>query len=267
MKKRSENAYDTLIKNNFHETVKDVGNVDYNVVGGLGLSAVLNAAKLDWDEHTVRLKPDAFLPCLRENGTVRDLDTLVQSSEADKIKAYRDTVDAVIGDEMVASVFGIEDYRHNRRGWFDFVGTRYIDDAGRLYWRTGGIETEIPSASLEPWQVERDGQVVCNILNPISQIGAYTNRSITGVRAKDEEKVDALRRVVMPNDKLKDIPAAYREQYFAFMEQSYKVSRARRLGWLGLKASTLRALEQQSWAERLAQGSLDGALSVLTGKK
>ena len=93
------------------------------------------------------------------------------------------------------------------------------DDKDRLFWRLSGIETQLPRASLDPWQIKRDDEVICNILNPVAQLGVYMNRSITGIRPKDEKKVDSLRQVIMPHGKIGDIPKDYLNQYYAFSEQ------------------------------------------------
>ena len=196
-----------------------------------------------------------------------EIDTLVQSTDKTVVKGCRQKISDAIGDKLVVSAFGLNPYEKNRRGIFDFVGDRYVDNEGRLYWRLGGIETEIPLESLDTWLVEQAGETVCAILNPVAQLGAYLNRSAAGLRPKDEEKVAALTSIVMPNDKISDIPAAYREQHLAFLEQSQKVAEARKkLGWFGLKAGLLSFLERQEWAVRLAQGELDGVLSGFVGK-
>ena len=266
MGKTSENVYSLLVARGFHDRMEDC-EVPYNVVGGLGLHAVTNAAEIDWDNHVVYLPGGVCLPCLRENGTVRDLDTLVQSTDKVVVKGCQQEMTDAIGDKLVISTFGLNPYEKNRRGIFDFVGDRYIDDEGRLYWRLGGIETEIPSSSLDQWLVKRDGETVCAILNPISQLGAYGCRSITGWRPKDKEKVEELIKVIMPNRKISDIPQDCRDQYYTFREQSKKVTEARKkLGWFGLKAGLLSFLERQEWAVRLAQGELDGVLSGFVGK-
>ena len=266
MGKTSENVYSLLVARGFHDRMEDC-EVPYNVVGGLGLHAVTNAAEIDWDNHVVYLPSGVCLPCLRENGTVRDLDTLVQSTDKTVMKSCRQKIADAIGDELVVSAFGLNPYEKNRRGIFDFVGDRYVDSEGRLYWRLGGIETEIPSASLDQWLVRRDGETVCAILNPVAQLGAYLNRSAAGLRPKDEEKVAALTSIITPNGKISDVPAAYREQHLAFLEQSQKVAAARKkLGWFGLKARLLSFLEHQDLAVQLAQGKLDGVLSGIVGK-
>lgn len=268
MSEISENTstYSLLAECDFHDRMKD-RKVPYNVVGGLGLHAVTNAAEIDWDNHVVHLHNGVCLPRLRDNGTVRDLDTLVQSTDKAVVKNCRQEIADAIGDKMVVSAFGLNPYEKNRRGIFDFVGDRYVDDEGRLYWHLGGIETEIPLASLDQWLVKRDGETVCAILNPVAQLGAYLNRSAAGLRPKDEKKVASLTSIVMPNGKISDIPAAYREQHLAFLEQSQKVTEARKkLGWFGLKAGLLSFLEHQDWAVRLAQGELDGVLSGIVGK-
>jgi len=97
-------------------------------------------------------------------------------------------------------------------------------------------------------------------------LGAYKNRSITGVRPKDEEKVETLREVIMPNDRMGDIPGEYREQHLAFLEQYRKLeSERKRLGLIGLKAHVLSTLERNPALVELAQGKMDGALSFFTG--
>lgn len=266
MSEVSENIYPLLVEHSIHDRMEDC-EVSYSVVGGLGLHAVTNAAEIDWDNHVVYLPGGVCLPCLRKNGTVRDLDTLVQSTDKVVVKGCQQEMTDAIGDKLVISTFGLNPYEKNRRGIFDFVGDRYIDDEGRLYWRLGGIETEIPSSSLDQWLVKRDGETVCAILNPIAQLGAYGCRSITGWRPKDKEKVEELIKVIMPNRKISDIPQDCRDQYYTFREQSKKVAEARKkLGWFGLKAGLLSFLERQEWAVRLAQGELDGVLSGFVGK-
>ena len=266
MGKTSENVYSLLVARGFHDRMEDC-EVPYNVVGGLGLHAVINSAEIDWDNHVVYLPSGVCLPCLRENGTVRDLDTLVQSTDKTVVKGCRQKIADTIGDKLVVSAFGLNPYEKNRRGIFDFVGDRYVDNEGRLYWRLGGIETEIPVESLEQWLVKRGGETVCTVPNPVAQLGAYGCRSVTGRRPKDEEKVAALTGIIMPNGKISDIPAAYREQYLAFLKQSQKVAAARKkLGWFGLRAGLLSFLEHQDLAVQLAQGKLDGVLSGIVGK-
>ena len=266
MSEVSENIYPLLVERGIHDRMEDRKFL-YNVVGGLGLHAVTNAAEIDWDNHVVCLPNDVYLPRLRDNGTVRDLDTLVQSTDKAVVKSYRQEIADAIGDKLVVSAFGLHPYEKNCHGIFDFVGDRYADKEGRLYWRLGGIETEIPSSSLDQWLVKRDGETVCAILNPIAQLGAYGCRSITGWRPKDKEKVEELVNVIMPNRKISDIPQDCRDQYYTFREQFRKVAEARKkLGWFGLKAGLLSFLECQEWAVRLAQGELDGVLSGFVGK-
>ena len=82
----------------------------------------------------VTVGSDTDLPRLRENGTIRDLDTLVCSVDADVIDEYKNTIVRAIGSEVVASVFGLHRYEENRRGLLDFTGSRYSDDDGNVFW-------------------------------------------------------------------------------------------------------------------------------------
>ena len=254
--------------------MEDVGDAPYTVVGGLGLHAVTHAEEIDWDDRVVRVG-NIYLPRRRENnGTVRDLDTLVHTT--DTVAAYRDEMKDALGGLLVPSVFGLRPYgtplMNTLKGLSHFTGDRYLkeDEGGEkeLYWRLAGSETKIPLESLDPWRVEQDGETVCTIPGPVAQLGAYMNRSITGERPKDEVKVQELNNTVMPHGKDSDIPKEYREQYFAFVEQAEKLRQAReRLGWIGLKASVLSLLEKHPTMVELAQGKLDGVLSFSTGKQ
>lgn len=261
MGKTSENVYSLLPERNFHGKMEDL-KVPYIVVGGVGSQALINADEIDWDNRTVYLSSDAYMSCRRDNGTVRDLDTLVQSTDKTVVKGCRQKIADAIGDKLVVSAFGLNPYEKNRRGIFDFVGDRYVDNEGRLYWRLSGIETEIPSASLEQWLVKRGGETVCAIPNPVAQLGAYGCRSITGWRPKDREKVCKLVKIITPNRKISDIPAEYRGQYRAFREQYKKVAAARKkLGFFGVRADFLSLVENQPQFVEFAQGPLEGVLS------
>lgn len=78
----------------------------YRVVDGLGLHAVVNAEEVSWADRTVTVPDGISLPRLRENGTVRDLDTLVCSPDDDVIDAHGKVIGDAIGKEMTISVFG-----------------------------------------------------------------------------------------------------------------------------------------------------------------
>ena len=85
------------------------------------------------------------------------------------------------------------------------------------------------------------------------------NRSITGIRPKDEEKVVRLRQVITPHDKIGDISSDYLDQYCAFSEQYIKVAGKRsKIGLTALKSYVLSALERNDTLVGLAQGKMDG---------
>lgn len=163
MKKDPNNVYQLLKNRQLHERMTSEvlsEGASYAVVGGLGAHAVINTQRPDWDEGVVTVDSTARLPRVRENGTVRDLDMLVHCAKSE-VAAHRKGVDDIIGEAMVSSVFGLRPYETNRHGIADFVGDRYFrSDDGQLFWRIGGIETPIPSESLEPWRVEQDGQTI-----------------------------------------------------------------------------------------------------------
>lgn len=210
---------------------------------------------------------------MRGNGTRRDADILVVSTKGSTIQRAKEAATDCVGDTLVVSTFGLRPYKSNRRGLLDFVGDRYYDGddggSGSLYVRLGGQETQMPMSSVEPWPVvNQKDEVVFQSLNPVAQLGAYMWRSVTGIRPKDKEKVEALSHRAMPAGRIKDLPAAYREELLAASAQAEKVRQAReRMGWTAVKAIVLGGLEQQDWAVRLAQGSFDGLLASVVGKQ
>ena len=103
-----DNSYFTLVAADFHNRMEDVGDAPYTVVGGLGLHAVTHAEEIDWDDRVVRIG-NIYLPRRRENnGTVRDLDTLVHTT--DTVAAYRDEMKDALGGLLVPSAFGLKPY-------------------------------------------------------------------------------------------------------------------------------------------------------------
>lgn len=96
--------YDVIARSNPHSQLNDLGG-QYVIVGGLGLHAVTNAEEINWGERVVTVGGDTDFPRLRENGTIRDLDTLVCSVNAEVVDEYKKTIVRAIGNEVVASVF------------------------------------------------------------------------------------------------------------------------------------------------------------------
>lgn len=198
----------------------------------MALKALLQADSIDWNRRRIEVSPSARLSSRRDNGTLRDLDVLTPTTDKEQAQLLNQEMKQCLAGDMVTSAFRVRPYEENKIGLFDFVGDRYLQETPggnqKLFWRLSGIETEIPVQSLEPWQVVWQGQNLFNTIGPVAHLGAYINRSITGVCPKDTEKVVALKRIVMPGGRMKDIPVDYREQYFAFLEQAGKVARARR---------------------------------------
>ena len=116
MSEVSENIYSLLVRCSIHDKMED-HEIPYNVVGGLGLHAVTNAAEIDWDNHIVCLPNGVYLPRLRDNGTVRDLDTLVQSTDKTVVKGCRQEMTDAIGDKLVISTFGLNPYE-KKSSWY-----------------------------------------------------------------------------------------------------------------------------------------------------
>lgn len=267
MREDARNVFDILKEGCLYELAPD-----HRVVGGVALNALIQADEIDWNNHRVDLGASARLSNRRENGTLRDLDMFIPTTDVSHVKSSSRKINECLGGSVSVSMFRLRPYGENKSGFADFLGGRYIQELPngdkRLFWRLSGIQTEIPMQALEPWQVLHNGERIFDMIGPVAQLGAYINRSITGVRPKDTEKVTTLKSIVVPGGRVKDVPIDYREQHFAFLEQAGRVARARQeLGLVGIKARALSLLERQDWVVELAQGKLDSALSFATGKQ
>lgn len=262
-------TYEVLENSGFHREMENAElDSRYASVGGVPTKATLEG-DIDWEGQQVQITDEVRLPTKRDNGTVRDLDLLIPTTDPREIQLAKEIAMDCVGGDLVVSTFGLKSYQSGRLGVFDFTGSRYIDIDGTLYWHLGGVETEIPQETLNPWRIiSASGDTVIQSLGPVSLYGAYLCRSITGVRPKDKEKVERLEKIIMPQGNIKSLPADYREELLAFMSQADKVRIAReKLSWFGVKAALLGSLEKHPEMVQLAQGVLDGPLSGFVGKR
>lgn len=276
----NNDVYDLLQEREFHDRLiaKDV---DYRVLGGIGIQAVLTAEQINPAVKEIVLSPDAELSVIRENGTRRDIDMLICTSDREWIMEAKDIVTDAVGKELSVSVFGLRDRVNGPRRW-DFLTQRYIDkDSGDVFMRCDNIEEKLPESFLEPWVVKSSQlNPVAQVISPAAQLVSYKTRSITGIRHKDREKVDRLSGLLAENlgldvemdsvrkgvtqDELEDM----QKQLDTGAKYYREIARRRNsvLSWMGAKASVLAALESNATIIELGQGRLEGFLSRFIGR-
>lgn len=178
----------------------------YFVLGGIATAAIIDPASI-FDHDAKRLlagNQSEQLGVKRENSTTRDIDILIKNVlTPDHAREIKQTIAEAIGRQLVVSVFGFDEHKEatgiSRLGYAfsDWTSRRTIDAAGTLRYELHPIEQVVAAASFEPWTLEinPDGTGV-SILNPAAHSLAYDMRSISGPRAKDAQKVDAMKRKI-----------------------------------------------------------------------
>ena len=185
----------------FVESVESAQNKDrlprIQIIGGIG-SAALSEAKTEikFDEKLV-IAPKSFcLDSERGNGSKRDVDIFVLSSKKEDIDIINDTANLTIGDGLEISVFGIKSgdildkqlaRPFGHAAIKSFLSDRYETNNG-LVKSVFPLLVPIDVESLETWKlIVNDTEF--NIPNPAMSLINYSNRSISGLRSKDADKI------------------------------------------------------------------------------
>ncbi|MEM9608374.1 MAG: hypothetical protein AAGA99_13190 [Actinomycetota bacterium] len=183
---------------------------EVQIIGGNGSTALLDERTvIDLDRRTIVAPVDCDLPQHRPDGTLRDLDALVLSTDP----VARDRVEALaeetIGDRLANSVFGLKplaelDWQRAHPAWSTarvFLGDRYVDTSedpsGRIVDARGfkalyPFRAPIGTSSLETFQLHRGDRPAIPTAHPGATILNYLTRSISGLRSKDRAKVEAM---------------------------------------------------------------------------
>ena len=184
----------------------------YYVLGGI-VTAAINHPDTVFDHDTSHLiaAEDSAEPVRRDNDTLRDVDVLIRdrlsSKEASRI---REELTRAIGGSLVVSVFGLTPHfspgvvNRGVKSVAAWTSERTLDDDGVLRYELYPLQKEVPLESYEPWRLEmpKGGQV--STFNPAAHMLAYYMRSISGLRAKDREKVEAMRVNIEADPKFKE---------------------------------------------------------------
>lgn len=183
---------------------------EVQVIGGNGSAALLDRRTvIDLDRRTILAPAACDLPRYRPDGTLRDLDALVLSTDRRQIDRVEALADDVIGDGLAISIFGLKplDDLERQRAQplrstaFVFLGDRYVttssDHSGRLVDLAGfkalyPFQAPIGLDTVETFQLHLGDGPATPTAHPGATILNYLTRSISGLRAKDRAKVDTM---------------------------------------------------------------------------
>lgn len=176
---------------------------DVQIMGGVGTAALANAnVEINSAAKEVYAPEGFYLPARREDGTKRDIDVLVLSSNKEHVAEVETTLETAIGNSLERSVFGVRPHEiladqvaHplGFRALKTFLADRYEalpDDQGVYVKSLFPFSVPITSEALETWSLfigNEDRRIP--IPHPGVTITNYTSRSISGLRPRDADKI------------------------------------------------------------------------------
>ncbi len=199
MKKQEVNVY-SVIGDVDKELRRELTDTDYFIVGGV-VSNILADNRTVYDVPNRLVLPDRSLELsnYRDDGSLRDIDVLIlKKISTNHLKYIEKVVLESIDGLLVPSVFGLNEYNPNRNRFkanlLDWVSKRTIDENGVLSYELFPLSQRVDRKSYEPWHFQtKPSQPMLPMLHPVGHLTAYSIRSISGLRPKDQQKVDRMR--------------------------------------------------------------------------
>lgn len=183
--------------------------LDYQVFGGVGSYALkdVNVEILPDEEIVYAGREVDFdkLPLIRKNGSVRDLDLLIRTTDQSTVDRAAELASDIVGSKLEISAFGYQPLsKYERMLLNPVVGSSMSWVSDRFVSLSSG-KVEVAKKAVFPFSVDIDPESLKSwelIVHgspepiPISHPGAvltnYLTRSLSGVRPKDKPKVREL---------------------------------------------------------------------------
>jgi hypothetical protein len=180
------------------------------IIGGNGSAALLDdRTRIDLEARTIEAPADCDLPRFRPDGSLRDLDALALSTDQAEVDRVEALAEELVDGRLLVSVFGLKtvaDLEQQRRQPLRsaarvFLGDRYVtivrDGQGGIVGIDGvkslyPFQVPISTDTFETFQLSIGGGVATPTAHPGATILNYLTRSISGIRAKDFDKVEAM---------------------------------------------------------------------------
>ncbi len=189
----------------FAEKVAEFPDVEIQLIGGVGSTALAHPElQINTSARTISAPEDLYLPQFRDDGTRRDLDVLVLSTDKGEIQEVEEFAKQVVGEELEISVFGlkkVDQLKKQKESPFGvsamktFLSDRYLTakdgDQAKAYKALFPFEVPFNVSALETWNLQV-GDVALPVPHPGMSIANYYTRSISGLRPKDADKVSAM---------------------------------------------------------------------------
>lgn len=176
---------------------------DVQLMGGIGTAALgHDEVEINFDAKEVRVPETLFLPSYREDGTKRDIDVLVVSSNPERVATVAKQLNDSVGEALEQSVFDIRTHDTLQkqlahplgfRAFRTFLSDRYeasSQPSGTYVKSLFPFVVPLPAEAMETWAL-----YVGDDLNPLpiphpgTTLSNYTSRSISGLRPRDTQKI------------------------------------------------------------------------------
>ena len=201
-----KNCVDILLP--FTEALERQNVIDVQLVGGIGSAALAHEdTVIDVDNKNIIAPSDIIVPQFRKDGTKRDIDILVLSTDQDRQTVVEEMAKMHIGSELKISVFGLHRITQLQHqidhpfGWSAMktsLSDRYMPDNPSA----PGMKAVFPFCApidnqvLETWNLQIGDSIRAGVPHPGTSFLNYLTRSISGLRPKDEEKVEEMASLV-----------------------------------------------------------------------
>ena len=185
------------------------GMPEVQLLGGIGSVALLHeTTKIKFDEQRILVVSDLSLSNFRDDGNLRDVETLVMSSNKRDAEKVRDSAVRNIGSSLIIEVFGFQDGSKidevlaeplSLKNLKIFLSDRYLTGpeseptdtvvAQRMLFP---FSTPIDPEALKTWTIEIGDRFEIPVPSPGAIFLNYLTRSISGLRTKDFQKVQRM---------------------------------------------------------------------------
>jgi hypothetical protein len=176
---------------------------DVQVIGGVSISAMAHPdAYFDSHQREITVPDDFSLSSRRPDGSLRDVDILVNSTNPTRIHQVETDLRETIGDQLEHSVFSIlpnQLLERQRARPFGLMALRVL--LSNRYEDPTGTETYVKSLfpfsatidpeSMETWTLAVGNDLRIPVPHPGTTLLNYMTRSVSGVRPRDKEKLAA----------------------------------------------------------------------------
>ena len=202
----------------FARIIQDYNNLpEIQLIGGVYSAALKDPDTIIDIKNKEIIAPSSLtLSNRRENGSLRDLDILVKSSDSSDIEEIDAYVKDIVDGDLDSSVFGYKtnetlqkQQNHPILGYAALktcLSDRYEGPDSKpdqMVKSLFPLSVPIDPESLETWTLVV-GKMRIPVPHPSMAIINYTNRSISGLRSKDVDKVVMLADKVFKHDELLD---------------------------------------------------------------